>query len=139
MKSVEITQRLQELADKPNIVDFRGGRIMPEAISLIFRSETRRGLFWYNPQTKVMAFSTEAKTHFQLENFPTVKDFREWKRGGVFEKEGICYMLIQTGDFSDVIHGQTLCDVYHLAESMSQRTFSGVIDESGCDLLTRKG
>ena len=139
MEKCLVEKRLEELAQCPDIVPLRGERIMPDALSLVSHAETRVGLWWYRVETRAMAFSGEARTHFQLDNFPIVKDFHGWVRGAVFQKGGSNYVLIYKCDFPNgIIHGETFGDMCHLVETMSRSRVSGIVDEEGRDLLGKE-
>lgn len=136
-QSVNIGKRLEELKQCPNVVVLRGERIIPDAMSLAFRTETRVGLLWYRAESKVIAFSSTARSHFHMDEFPMVTDIRGgWVRGAVFKKDGTNYLLVFKVDFpGGIVHGQDLAAVHHQSEAICKEAIEGIVDEEGFNLL----
>lgn len=132
----DMDQCLKDLELSQDILAIEKKRILPEALSLMNRPDSRCALWWYRADTREMAFSSEARTHFQLVHFPIIKDVRGWVRGAVIEKDGLTYILVFLCDFPEgVIPGEVISNIFSLAESLFCKKINGLVDEQGRDLL----
>lgn len=133
----DIDRSLKELELCQDVRAIERKRILPEALSLMNRPDSRSALWWYRADTCVMAFSREARTHFQMEHFPVIKDVHGWVRGAVIEKDGLSYILIFLCDLPEgTIRGEVISNIFSLAESLFCKKVNGLVDEQGRDLLT---
>ena len=133
----DLDQCLKDLELCQDIRATERKRILPEALSLMNRSDSRCALWWYRADICMMDFSRIARTHFQLKDFLIVEDVCGWVRGAVIEKDGLTYVMVFLCDFPEgVIHGEVILSILHLAEVSLRKKINGLVDEQGRDLLT---
>ena len=134
---MNINQRLKALERSPNIIPSRDQRVVPNAMILAFRAETRLGHWWYHTDSGQFKFSMAASSHYQLNKFDGMTGYTAgWIRGTVFEMERVYYLLIHACDFmSTPLSGKILNDIYQKAKAACQKEIMGIVTEEGFSLL----
>jgi hypothetical protein len=130
----DISGRLKALEQSFDIVPLRDKRVIPDAMTLVSRAETRCGLWWYDPASAEFKFSASARSHYKFDGMP--RPAAGWVRGAVFEKEGAYYLLIYACDFiSSPLSGKILNDIYQKTRVACAKEIFGIVTEEGFSLL----
>ena len=130
----DINQCLKALEQSFDIVPSREKRAIPDAMTLVYRVETRCGIWWYDPASAEFRFSASARSHYNFDGMPTPPV--GWVRGAVFEKEGAYYLLVYACDFiTSPLSGKILNDIYQKIRVACAKEISGIVTEEGFSLL----
>jgi hypothetical protein len=132
----QISERIKDIKDSQNVLELVQNQVYPNALGDAHYPETLQGVWWYHLGSKQFTYSTKAKSHMDLDEFPEVKSMQGWVRGRVFSNEGKNYILMYSDDFSmGRVPGSVVHDIYNKVTSKFHKPISDFVDERGYSLI----
>lgn len=134
-----IDQLVKRISEVPNVLTFRGKRIIPDAMGLTHtEAGVLKGIWWFNLADGKLEYSTKAISHMDPDAFTAAASgSRGWVRGRVGLWKGKCFITIWTCDFPNkVLPGRLIGHFYQKIKAASGFGISCIVDEVGRDLLS---